>query len=370
MHSAYDDSKIRTYQQIEAPRDNGEDEETLRDDGFETDEDDAAALSIKPSIQKLVEPMLKAKAELKPEDKKDGAKEEWDSFFDIRTLSSGPTREQLTAIVDSLPEDKSERMRQFWILHVENAQKLEAQFRETLSELNRDDKKNASAAFCYRLARHWNQWLIEFEKAVAAEADDGVLDLITRAKAESPETTDDVKRELGKDQEILKPVDLKTRPKGMILADQNVNGDDIASRLSRDHQKTLGFKPLIIHATNLDVERDALIHSFRSPRDDDIRDVPGMVDFLDAGDFANRKFGGIYELEIVLRAMLAAGHRPALKRELPRAPFDQRGDEGSQGHHQVVHPGHLWPCPRSCLHIRSRSVCGEPRVLPPCGRPC
>lgn len=118
----------------------------------------------------------------------------------------------------------------------------------------------------------------------------------------------------------------------MIIANQNVNDDDLAVRLSALHEKSVGFNPLVIRATNLDVERDALIHSFRSPRDDDIRDFPGMADFLQSGidndtikdfaenkgDFAKRNFGGIYKLEILMRAMLNAAHRPALKRELEK----------------------------------------------------
>lgn len=51
----------------------------------------------------------------------------------------------------------------------------------------------------------------------------------------------------------------------MIIANHNLNGDDIALRLSKLHQEAIGFKPLIIRATNLDVERDALIYSFRPP---------------------------------------------------------------------------------------------------------
>lgn len=191
--------------------------------------------------------------------------------------------------------------------------------------MNQEDKKKSCAAFSYRLTRHWNQWLTEFEKAIAADPEEDVYDLINEAKGDELETLKDVRRALGK-AEAPKPPELKTRPKVMIIANQNVNGDDLASRLSEAHQQAVGFKPLIILATNVDVERDALIHSFRSPRDDNVCDVPGMANFLQPGidnetiaDFADyngefnkRKFGGIYKLEILMRAMLRAGHRPAL----------------------------------------------------------
>lgn len=214
---------------------------------------------------------------------------------------------------------------------VANCRKLEAEFRGALSGLNQEDKRKSCAAFSYRLTRHWNQWLTEFEKAIAADPEEDVYDLINEAKEDALETLADVRRELGTT-EAPKPPELKTRPKVMIIDNQNVNGDDLASRLSETHQQAVGFKPLIIRATNLGVERDALIQTFRSPRDDDVREVPGMAEFLqpgidndtiadfadDKGEFNKRKFGGIYKLEILLRAMLRAGHRPALKRELEK----------------------------------------------------
>lgn len=218
-----------------------------------------------------------------------------------------------------------------WDTYKSNAHRLEAKFRHAIRELDHREKEKSCAAFAYRLFRHWNQWLTEFEKAVAAGPEEDAYELIDETKPGALETLADLKRELGKD-EAPKPLDLKTRPKVMIIANHSVNGDDIALRLSKLHQEAVGFKPLIIRATNLDVERDALIYSFRSPRDDDIRDVPDMTDFLrpgvdndtimdfaeNKGDFTQRRFGGIYKLETLMRAMLRAGHRPALKRELQK----------------------------------------------------
>lgn len=44
-----------------------------------------------------------------------------------------------------------------------------------------------------------------------------------------------------------------------------------------------------------------------------------IMDFAEnKGDFTKRRFGGIYKLETLMRAMLRAGHRPALNRELQK----------------------------------------------------
>lgn len=51
-----------------------------------------------------------------------------------------------------------------------------------------------------------------------------------------------------------------------------------------------------------------------------------IKDFADnKGDLAKHKFGGIYKLEILMRAMLNAGHRPALKRA--RSPNPTRAQQ-------------------------------------------
>lgn len=52
------------------------------------------------------------------------------------------------------------------------------------------------------------QWLTEFEKAVAAGPEEDVYELIDETKTGTLETLADLKRELGKD-EVPKPLDLK-----------------------------------------------------------------------------------------------------------------------------------------------------------------
>lgn len=113
MHSCYDDSKIRTHQQKEVSQEESDDEGhegKLSDDGFETDEDEDVELAIQPSIQELVDAM--PDSEEKPKQKEDEpmSKDKWDQFYDIPPLHCGPSKEQLTAIIDSLPEDYTDRM--------------------------------------------------------------------------------------------------------------------------------------------------------------------------------------------------------------------------------------------------------------------
>lgn len=121
MHSCYDDSKIRTHQQKEVSQEDSNDEGhegKLSDDGSETDKDEDIEFAIQPSIQELVDAMPDSEQKSKQKEDEPASKDKWDQFYDIPPLQCGPSKEQLTAIIDSLPEDCADRMGQFFLSSV------------------------------------------------------------------------------------------------------------------------------------------------------------------------------------------------------------------------------------------------------------
>lgn len=121
-------------------------------------------------------------------------------------------------------------------------------------------------------------------------------------------------------------------PKAMIIANQNINGDDLAARLDQIHQEEIQCPIVIVKVNNLDNERDQLIRRYTPRHDDDIEQDISMADILDVGiddsslaefatgkgKFAPRRHGGIYSLEAIMRAKLDGGENAALERELRR----------------------------------------------------
>lgn len=121
-------------------------------------------------------------------------------------------------------------------------------------------------------------------------------------------------------------------PKAMIIANQNINGDDLAARLDQIHQEEIQCPIVIVKVNNLDNERDQLIRRYTPRHNDDIEQDISMADILDVGiddssladfatgkgKFAPRRNGGVYRLEAIMRAKLDGGENAVLERELRR----------------------------------------------------
>ncbi|KUI53191.1 hypothetical protein VP1G_00801 [Cytospora mali] len=82
----------------------------------------------------------------------------------------------------------------------------------------------------------------------------------------------------------------------MIIANQNINGDDLAARLNQIHRDDNQHPIGMIKVNNLDTERDELIRAYGPQRDVDFHEGITMADILDAGnddetldDFVARK---------------------------------------------------------------------------------
>lgn len=124
--------------------------------------------------------------------------------------------------------------------------------------------------------------------------------------------------------------DTKSYPKAMIIANQNVNGDDLTTRLDQIYREDIQHPIVIIKVNNIDTERDQLIRGYMPRRDDDIHEEVTMADILDAGvhdaslanyvnnkgNFAPRRYGGVYRLEAIMKVKLSTDKYSGLDQEL------------------------------------------------------
>lgn len=291
----------------------------------ESDEEDKRD-NIVPTL-----PKPPAKDQPKPDDKKSAEETIRVDCYDIPRLACGPTQAEIAFIAGRASQSAtSARSYCYDVL---------SRVRDTYCR-NFDTIRPPwlSKLEAYRFRnKHWQSWTSNLQSAIE-NGPDAQADIDSPApEAGQALTTESILEEMGvvqdqdQDQDQI-PEDLMCNPQVMIIANQNVNGDDAAALMQATLNDELHLDELIIRVTNLDIERKALKKGFRPERGDDFRTTPTLADLvhmgidsdkLDAfatrsGDFAPGKHGGIWKIENIMRQRLMQGEKPALMRQLQR----------------------------------------------------
>lgn len=282
--------------------------------------------NITPSIDQLVTPMP---SEQNLEEKKEEEAPEVIDCFDIPQLACGPSKDELEAMFH-VAGHRANSHTTFVRAILDQIQDCYYRKFELIRPLNISRSESDRVR-----DSHWKKWFDAFSAALehGPETQTEYRGAGTSQELEPTEaakTTADILKEIGRDQPA--PVALPHNPQVLIIANQNINGDDAAQLMHNVLNKELQFDELIIRVTNLDLEQKALKKSFRPDTDNGVRQAPGMADIIHSGiapaklaafanrtgEFAPRKHGGIWTLEGILRQKLEEGAKPALMRQLQR----------------------------------------------------
>lgn len=181
--------------------------------------------------------------------------------------------------------------------------------------------------------KHYSQWLHDLRVIVDLHETLEIPDMSSPKQDEDSKTNEAIAAQAARLQmeAPIVPVSQPTNLQGLIIANQNVNSNDLATKVQQFHED-LGIKITIIRVTNLDRERDALMNSFRPQREDYTEDAPSIANILDTGiddntikdfakglsEFRRRKHSSIYKLEPIMRSVIRRNQKPKLRRELER----------------------------------------------------
>lgn len=282
----------------------------------EPEDSDDEEYDIKPEIVG-VEAMPHEEEEVE----KDTPQENLLPYYNIPRLACGPTPDQFHQILAHAREDSK--------THDDYVTSLFKGIRKTY--LRNFGQMTAEKVTVKDVARvrdsHWQAWVTSITTAINQEDELS----FNPGKEDEPRSTEEILREMkaGK-KEDTPPKVLECDAQAMIIANQNVNGDDLAQLMDKLLNEELQFDELIIRVTNLRFANRALRKGFRPQHEKEFSDAPSMADLIQIGidktkldDFANRegqfnpqRHGGIWRLEDILRRRLEDGERPALFRQL------------------------------------------------------
>lgn len=264
------------------------------------------------------------------------------AIYDFPGLTFGPNKQQMTEIADATlpsegpvsPEDMNKLLQQVMDIYKANVEEL----RKTLPA------DTDWEAFYFKWSKHFDAWQEQTFKVILTDDD-----LLLEEDQQDQQGQDDPTVSVPCDEVAQSPgihkVDstIQCHPSAMIIANQNINGDDLAAKLHAIHQK-MNVPLVIVKVNNLDTERKQLVRYYMPDEYDDVDDDVTITDIMDMGvddntlrdfgkgqgEFAPRHHGGVFRLEAIIRAKLQAGHHPDVERELrtladPRKPFSKDG---------------------------------------------
>ena len=269
--------------------------------------------------------------------------------FDIPTLTFGPTKEQYADILAEIQTQAPKAPIQVLLDSIRRV------YSDNLSalriQLEQDGMSESRlAAFDFKWGKHWRDWEHLFH--VAIERDETLYiehDTPDAAQKQSPElgtivSTTALRECVGLNEAGNAQPEAEKEPvpppKVMIIANQNINGEDLARELDLLY-RDIGHPIAIVKVNNIEHEREALIRRYRFHKDE--TDKITMIDMMDAGVddqtlkdlasgsrvFGDRKKGGVFRLDAILCSMLENGEELTLLRELEalRSPIAVFNDE-------------------------------------------
>ncbi|ROW00115.1 hypothetical protein VSDG_03464 [Cytospora chrysosperma] len=289
-------------------------------------------------LEHIIHPDLRHPAEEHSEEEEED-EDKAEVFYDLPPLMFGPTDEEFEQCVSRAEEThKESEADQVTALITEIWRVFEGKLVTYIQGL--PSTYNKRAVFT-RWRKYWATWtrtvrhMIDIDDVTICEPTE------PEPETEAPEDTAEPKEPQGvaKIGDLAEHLSVPTAdipatycyPKAMIIANQNINGDDLAARLDHIHQD-IQCPIAIIKVNNLDNERDQLIRRYTPRHGDEIEQDISMADMLDVGiddsslaefatgkgKFAPCRHGGVYRLEAIMRAKLNSGENAALERDLRR----------------------------------------------------
>lgn len=299
------------------------------------DSDDFDSDSAQDDKRYNIKPVIAASSQEKPKDKAES--DRFVDVYDIPRLACGPTEAQFEYICNTISSNTNdyksycvtlfEEIRDVYYRNFERIRPIVMP--KEVTDRVRD--------------RHWQAWFSSVQAAMTHEGEARV-DLTPEVeKGESAATTTDLRGDADEEDKPALPEDLSCNCQVMIIANQNVNGDDSARLMDKLLNEDLQFDELIVRVTNLKLESEALETSFFPERDEGIRHAPDTSDLVHlgiqgdklhafatrTGDFSTTRHGGVWKLENIMRRKLNDGENPSLLRDLTRLsdPADVFTDE-------------------------------------------
>lgn len=333
LHSSLS-TDIRPVVQVDEPFDFDDDYDTESDSDEDEDDVDAGVdFSLKPKLPELADRVVLEDRATAGTGTQALSDDKWLTYYAAIPLTMGPTKTQMETIISgSAKLDGRQVFDEIYKVYTQN-------YRQQKAKVTNGQSKTRARKMSQRLDRrhvkYYEQWVIEFCKAITTDDTEEGLEKPQAISAEDITVQEAMALQEAKfaeeNPEPPIPLNHPTGLRGMVIANQNVNGDDLAQSILNYHNE-LEEKITIIRVTNLDRERETLIQSYRPQRPDYTEDLPSIADILgegiddstvkdfadNMGQFKRRKFGGIFTLEAIMRSMLRRNQKPKLKRELER----------------------------------------------------
>lgn len=334
LHSSLN-ADIRPIRQVEEPFQGDDSYDTESDTSEDEDDVDAGVeFSLRPNLPEFTNRVVvTAQEEPTPVNTETPTAfdDKWLSYYAMAPLTMGPTYSQMAEIVsESAALSERQILDEVYKIYTKN-------FLQQKAKLTAGKSKTAANKISRKLerrhVRYYEEWVIQVCKAIDMDDTEEVLKQATKTGDEelTVEEAMAIQEAIFAEENPVPHVP-KAQPtglRGIVIANQNVNGDDLAQSILSYHEN-LEEKITIIRVTNLDRERETLLQSYRPQHPDYTEDAPSIAnilgegiddttinDFADnMGDFKRRKFGGIFTLNAVMRSMLRRNQKPKLKREL------------------------------------------------------